>query len=120
MNIKREKISNLLYTCNSLKNFNKLSISTKYKILKIEEILREEEILGINLIEGLMNRYGEGPPDELSRVKIKDEFVETVSNEIKAFNSQYIVLPDLYFSLDEFEKEELSWQDLETLMPFIK
>ena len=53
-------------------------------------------------------------------LKIKTEYLEQCKDDIQTINSIVTQLPDIYFSLDELENLQLTFAELEILMPFIK
>jgi hypothetical protein len=118
MQIKQINMQSLFITIQSLKKNEELNVTTKYKLLKLESfIMREEETIN-QLIAELGEKYGE--KEEGGRIKIKDEYIEKVQEQLDLLNNQDITLPDIYFSLDEFEASNISWQDLQNLYSFIK
>lgn len=118
MQIKSENVVSLIEAIHELRQYECLKITTKYKILKIEEVLMKEQEIAYQLFKELGDKYGENQVDGCTT--IKPEFLEIAKKEIDEFNNQMINLPDIYFSLDEFEETKLSWSTLSLLMPFIK
>lgn len=117
MTIKREDVNKVYNTLEKLKENEKISLSNKYYILKILSILKNEIEITYELFSELSNKYGEQTE---KGIKIKDEYLEFVGKQIAEFNSKDIILPDIYFTLDSFENCELTWEQLDALMPFIK
>lgn len=118
MLIKRENLMKINDIINTLKQKD-FSISTKYKFLKIQEEIKKEYELYYALIQDLTNRYnGEIMSD--GSIQFSDKDIVKIKDELDAFNSEEISFFDLKFSIDEFENNNLSWNELETLMPFIK
>lgn len=117
MQIKQINMQSLFDTIQSLKRNEELNVVTKYKLLKLESfIIKEEETINQLILE-LGEQYGE---KEKGKIRIKDEYVEKVQEQLDLLNNQDITLPDIYFSLDEFEASNISWQDLQNLYSFIK
>lgn len=118
MQITRDKIYPILKSISILEQNENFSITTKYNVLKIKEILQKEFRYNSILLKELVNKYGEIKPN--GDIQVKKEYLGAADSELKEFNSQKITLPDLYFSLSEFEDKDISWSDLEALFPFIK
>lgn len=116
MKILQNDCEKILQVCKNLHESEDLKIVTKYKILKIEQILQKEVDLIMDLLKDIGEKYGE--EIEEGKIKIKKEHENEVKKQISDLEQQAVQLPDLYFSLDEFEN--LSWDNLEALMPFIK
>ena len=116
MKILQNDCEKILQVCKNLHESEDLKIVTKYKILKIEQILQKEVDLIMDLLKDIGEKYGE--EIEEGKIKIKKEYENEVKKQISDLEQQAVQLPDLYFSLDEFEN--LSWDNLEALMPFIK
>lgn len=119
MLIKRETLSSLSVVIEKLKKEKNFSISTKYKFLKIQEQIKKEYDLYFSLIQDLKEKYN-GEIADNGMIKFKEEDMPRITEELYSFNNEEISLADIKFSLDELENSELSWNDLEILMPFIK
>ena len=117
MTIKRETINPLIEAISVLRENDSISLSSKYYLIKITNILTKEAKIAYELFAEMTEKFGEESEDG---VRIKDEFVETVAKQIEDFNQTDITLPDIKFSLSEFEDSNLTWEQLEALMPFIK
>lgn len=117
MTIKHEQINSLSNAIAELKKNEELSIYTKYKIIKIEQLLNQESEIAYELFKEIQDKYGESGSN-FNEVKIKPEYQEIVEQQLQEFNKQEIQMPDLYFTLDELGN--LSWTALEALMCFIK
>lgn len=119
MLIKRENLNRINNIIEVLKQKRIFSISTKYKFLKIQEQIKKEYELYYNLIQDLKDRYnGEIMSD--GAIKFSDEDMPKINQELFLFNQEEITFIDLKFSLDELEGSDLSWEELEILMSFIK
>lgn len=116
MLIKRSKVLSYLDLFNKFKNNNNFNITTKYKILKLKEYFLKESEYDKTLLLELGNNYGEIEED--GTIKINKENQEKVQNELNNYYNQDIQVPDLYFTLDELQ--DVDWDSLELLMPFIK
>lgn len=107
------RLNNSIETLQQNENF---SLSTKYKILKIKEIVSKEVELNSNLMIEFANKFG--GIDDNGQVYIKKEHAEEVSHQLNEFNNELIEVPDLFIKLDELSSE-LKWSELESFMPFI-
>lgn len=112
---------NLLQTISD-KKFN---INTQYKFLKIKSLLDNEMKIYYHQISDLTkylkkNDKGEIISDENNLVEILPEKKQECQDLIEQINNVEILLPDLYFSLDELAPLELTMKDLELLEQFIK
>lgn len=117
LQIKREQIVSLLQTISILEKNENFSLITKYKILKIKEILIKESEYNSILLKELVKKYGRIEED--GSIYIKQEYLLQAETELTDFNNEMITLPDLQFTLDEFNNE-ISWSNLEALLPFIR
>lgn len=117
MTINREFISDIYNTIQLLKNNQEIDLINKYYILKIEKIIKEELLLTQQLFDDISSQYGEQTEQG---IKIKDEYLELVAQQIKDFNNTKITFPDISFPIEIFESSNLSWSQLESMMPFIK
>lgn len=118
MIIYRKQIFNLLNSISLLEQNEKFPLLTKYKVLRIKEILEKEMQYNSVLIKSLTDKYGEKTED--GDVRIKKEFLLQADEELREFNNDTVTLPDLYFTLDELENTEIPWTALESFLPFIK
>lgn len=120
MTIKRRLIAPLGAALEEIKSKENLKISTKYRILKIQDIVKKElEYYGI-LIEELRERYGGTYNEETKSIQFPDDRVEELGLELTCFENEEIEMPEVYIDLEELESIQLSWDTLEVLMPFIK
>lgn len=104
---------------------NSVPISIRYKILKLEMMLKEELSLSQTLLTELYQRYAEKDENnqvitnEEGAVKIPTDKLEEVYREFNNFYNQEITIPDYYFNLDELEIFELDWKETSAFMPLI-
>lgn len=117
MQITRSAGARLFDSISTLIQNENFSITTKYKVLKIKEILEEEMKFNKILMEDLAKKYGS--IDEEGNIFINKDYMFEANKELEDFNSQLINLPDLKFTLDELG-EETKWSELEAFLPFIK
>lgn len=104
---------------------NKCNINLKYKILKLENILKEEFEITSLLLNDLTLKYAEldenkQPVIKEGGIKIIEEKALDLQKELAEFKKATIQIPEIYFSIDELEELDLSWNELSSLMPFIK
>lgn len=118
MIIKRGMVSDLINAITIIKENNELPLTAKYYLIKIYNILAEEEEIVYSLYKELKDKYGE--EDIENGIKIKEEYAEEVAKQIAEFNEEVITLPDVRFNLSDFEDSNLTWEQLSALVPFIK
>lgn len=117
MLVKRAQIFPLLGAIEKLKEVENISILTKYKILKIQEILIKEGEYNSALIGELAEKYN---MDKNGQLTIPPEEVVQVKKQLDEFNNDTFSIPDLQFQIEEFDNINISWKDLQALMIFIK
>ena len=117
------KIGKLIHDI-KLKNL-KCNINLKYKILKLENIIKEEFEMTNILLNDLSLKYAElddnkEPIIKDGGIKIITEQIINLQQELSDFYKATIQLPDYYFSLDELEELNLDWEKTEAFIPFIR
>lgn len=127
MLITRKELLQIGYFIKSIKEKGtNCEINTKYKLLKLERLLKDEFEITNMLLNELSLKYVEldekGQPivNEEGAMKIQSDKAFQLNKELAEFYTFKIQIPEFFFSLDEFEKTEVSWEELEALMPFIK
>lgn len=126
MILTREQVLAVGYLIINIKEKNnKCNINLKYKILKLESILKEEFEITSLLLNDLTLKYAELNENEQpiikdGGVKIIEEKALDLKKELAEFKNATIQIPEIYFSTDELEELDLSWNELSSLMPFIK
>lgn len=127
MLITRKELLQIGYFIKSIKEKGtNCEINTKYKLLKLERLLKDEFEITNMLLNELSLKYIEldekGQPivNEEGAMKIQSDKTFQLNKELAEFYTFKIQIPEFFFSLDEFEKTEVSWEELESLMPFIK
>lgn len=95
-------------------NFNKLCVS-----LDADAKFYEDQVSKI------LQQYGEKNEDgslnaDTSGVKIKEEFIETAQKEMSDLWNLEVDAPDIYFTIDELDGLNLSIEDFNGMLPFIK
>lgn len=101
------------------------SISVKYRILKIEQVMSGEIELTKQLIDELILKYAEVDENDNpiivdGGVTVKKEQLTEVRKEISEFYEITCSIPDTYFTLEELETLELDWKEMESLLPLVK
>lgn len=127
MLITRKELLQIGYFIKSIKEKGtNCEINTKYKLLKLERLLKDEFEITNMLLNELSLKYIEldekGQPivNEEGAMKIQSDKTFQLNKELAEFYTFKIQIPEFFFSLDEFEKTEVSWEELESLIPFIK
>lgn len=104
---------------------NILSMETLYKFLKIKTSLEQELSIISEQKKILVKRYAvldeNGRPlSEKGKIKIKPECYKECAERIKELNNLKVIVPDLYFTLEELSNLNLTLKDLICLNPFVK
>lgn len=127
MLITRKELLQIGYFIKSIKEKGtNCEINTKYKLLKLERLLKDEFEITNMLLNELSLKYIEldekGQPiiNEKGAMKIQSDKAFQLNKELAEFYTFKIQIPEFFFSLDEFGKTEVSWEELEALIPFIK
>lgn len=127
MLITRKELLQIGYFIKSIKEKGtNCEINTKYKLLKLERLLKDEFEITNMLLNELSLKYIEldekGQPivNEEGAMKIQSDKTFQLNKELAEFYTFKIQIPEFFFSLDEFGKTEVSWEELEALIPFIK
>lgn len=127
MLITRKELLQIGYFIKSIKEKGtNCEINTKYKLLKLERLLKDEFEITNMLLNELSLKYIEldekGQPiiNEKGAMKIQSDKTFQLNKELAEFYTFKIQIPEFFFSLDEFGKTEVSWEELEALIPFIK
>lgn len=118
MKINRSQI-HLLYEI--LSNFQKdesLPILTKYKTIKLLQVLEQEYLYNTELLKQFAEKYGE--ITENGEIFIKKEFLEVAQKELEDYNASEVELPDYQFTIEELSTTKINWRDMEVLIPLIK
>lgn len=104
----------------------RFDIHIQYKFIKIRKAIKEEEEIYQEQIKLNCEPYFEkdqfGNPimNEQGGFKISSEKINECYLLMHQMNSLDIQIPDIYFSLDELEKLDLTLGELSLLEPFIK
>ena len=125
MKIKRVECLNIINLIKKLKD-KVFNIETQYKFLLIDKQCKEEEELYSQQLQFIIEKYGETDDsnnlihNESGGIKIQTEAQEECLKLIKQLEKSDASFPDIYFSIDELDKLELTLDELRTLEPFIK
>lgn len=125
MTIKRRDINNLYKTISALKD-KKFDIKLQYKLIKIKKSIQEE--MEIYQEQMFKNCYDFFELDENNNpivsadggYKIKSEQINECNKILNQLENMSIQIPDIYFSLDELQTLNLTMEELELFIPFIK
>ena len=96
--------------------FNKLCIELEKDANFYTEELKK-------IVEQYADRDGSGTIMKTAEgdvIQLKPEYVKTAQNEIDALWTLDIDAPDIEFSIDELDGLELSIEDFNSMLPFIK
>lgn len=127
MIITRKQILQLGHFINKIKQENiKCNLNTKYKILKIGQLINQEFEISTILLDDIILKYAELNENLQPKINdnggilIKSDKIAELQKDIEDFQKMEIQISDFYFSIDELEELELSFEELEYFMPFIK
>ena len=103
----------------------KFNINTQYKLLKMKKSIAEEEELYLEQLETLKtyclrDETGELILNEEGGFAINPSKVEECGKLVQEINAIQVQVPDIYFTLEELEPLDLTFNELEALDPFIK
>lgn len=104
----------------------KFDINTQYKLIKIHKAIKDEEEIYQEQLQINCEPYFEkdelGNPiiNEHGGYKIQQEKMAECYFLMTQMNNLDVQIPDIYFTLDELEKLELTLEEMEILLPFIK
>lgn len=127
MKINFSRISQIKASCERLKNI-KMSIKTAYKLSKLSNLLDNEIAFYQEQYKKIIDLYAERDEngeykfiDEAQQnIKIQSDKVKEASSAFEELQNLEVELPDIYFTLDEFEKIEITPEDISGIIDFIK
>lgn len=125
MLVKRKDCEFFVNTIDKLKD-KKFNIQTQYKILKLKKSMQEELDLTQDIILKACDEFWERDEEgniittPEGAVKFKIEKEPELQQKLKEIDNTEIQVPDVYFSLDELEGLELTLEELQIFMAFIK
>ena len=105
------------------KSFN---IQTQYKVLKLTKAIVEERAIVDQMLNQIIEDYcvrDENNQPVFTKnggYKFRDEDLLEIEKKLNEINDTEIQLPDVYFSLDELDGLDLTVNELNCFMSFIK
>jgi hypothetical protein len=101
------------------------NIGTQYKFLKLKKLSLEEYDIFQQQYNTILqyaqtDDTGHIITNDNGGILMKKDKTDEYQKLLKEFNDFEIQIPDIYFSLDELEPLNLTFDELELLMPFIK
>lgn len=126
MKIKMYQILEFENTYNKLKN-EKMSIKTAYKFSKLAREIENERFFYQTKLQSIIETYGEKDDEgnfvlteDKNGVQIKKGEIEKCQREVAELSNLDIEINGVEISIEELENFELTLQDMEILVPFIK
>lgn len=104
----------------------KFNINTQYKLLKMKKAIEEEEEIYLKQLEALKEEYcikdenGQFITNKNGGYQIDEAKAEECGKLVQEINAIQIQVPDMYFSIEELEPLNLTFNELEAFDPFIK
>lgn len=126
MLIKRKDCIKIVTAARSTLKDKKFNLQTQYKILKLVKAIEEEEEIMNQSVLKIANEYAE--KDEIGNIiqnedggiKIDQNRKNDLALALNNLNSVELQLPDIYFNLEEFEGLDLTLEELDAFIAFIK
>lgn len=127
MKVNFSKISQVKASCEKLKDI-KMSIKTAYKLSKLSNLLDNEIAFYQEQYKKIIDLYAEKDEngnykfvdENQQNIKIQSDKVKEASSAFEELQNLEVELPDIYFTLDEFEKIEITPEDISGIIDFIK
>lgn len=126
MLIKRKDAVKIVTAARGTLKDKKFNLQTQYKILKLVKAIEEEDELMNQSVLKIANEYaakdelGQVIQNEEGGIKIDENKKVELAAALNDLNTAELQLPDIYFSLEEFEGLELTLEELDAFMAFIK
>lgn len=105
----------------------KLPVRAMYKFTKLFQAIDEETKYYYDKLRELVTEYSQKdengnpiPTDDNLGVKIQEDRIGEFQRELNELTELQINLPDISFNLNELESAELSFDEFNLLLPFIK
>ena len=104
----------------------KFNLQTQYKILKLIKAIEEEDELMNQSVLKLANDFAERDNNgkvvktEDGGIKIDENKKAELALALNEMNTTQLQLPDIYFNLEEFDRLDLTLEELDAFIPFIK
>lgn len=126
--MRRAKIIKLLQTqvvCDKLKNI-KMPVKTAYRISKLQEAMKKEIEFYQEQYKKIVEEYAE--KDEQgnykvlneNNIKIQPDKIDEAASAINELQQLEAELPDISFSLADFDSIEITPEEMSGLVDFIK
>ena len=112
--------------CQTIQN-TKLPIRTTYKLSQLKRELEFHINFYWENLQKIMQEYAD--TDENGNIKttedgagilIRQEFIQECTQKVNDLSNLTIEIPDIYFSISDFDNLEISMQAFEAILPFIK
>lgn len=120
------KVNEFLKACNELEN-KPISIKTAYKLAKLRSALQAEADFYTTKLQNIVNKYAEVDEkgnytfmDDGAAVKIKDGMLDECRKETEELAKFDIVVPNIRFTINEFDNLNLTLSQVEALLDFIE
>lgn len=103
----------------------KFNINTQYKLLKMKKAIEEEEEIYLKQLETLKeycvkDENGQFITNKNGGYQIDETKAEECSKLVQEINAIQIQVPDIYFTIEELEPLDLTFNELEAFDSFIK
>ena len=103
----------------------KFNINTQYKLLKMKKAIEEEEEIYLKQLESLKeycikDENGQFITNKNGGYQIDATKAEECGKLVQEINAIQIQVPDIYFTIEELEPLDLTFNELEAFDSFIK
>ena len=103
----------------------KFNINTQYKLLKMKKAIAEEEEIYLKQLEALKeycvkDENGQFITNKNGGYQIDETKAEECGKLVQEINAIQIQVPDIYFTIEELEPLDLTFNELEAFDSFIK
>ena len=126
MKIKMYQILEFENIYNKLKD-EKMSVKTAYKFSKLTREIENERFFYQTKLQSIIETYGEKDDEgnfvlteDKNGVQIKKGEIEKCQREVAELTNLDVEINGIEISIEELENFELTLQDIEILVPFIK
>lgn len=126
MLVKRKDAAKIVAAAQGSLKDKKFNLQTQYKILKLVKAIKDEDELVNESVLIIANEYAEKDENgqviqsEDGGIKIDMSRKADLALALNKLDTTELQLPDIYFSLDEFEGLDLTLEELNAFMAFIK
>lgn len=125
MQLKMQEITNFSSFYNTVKN-QKLSMKTAYKLAQLARAIETEMEFYREKLQTIIHAYGQIdengqpiPTDDGAGIKLRpgtEQECFAAMNDLQNFE---VTLPDISFTLEDFNNVELTVTEMDALMPFL-